>query len=393
MKRWLVLIVVLAAAATLGRAIVFRFAELEGTEARTDGGRPPAPVAVAPVERGPIVLRRTFSGALEASAEFVVAPKIAGRIDRVLVQLGDPVERGQVVAHLDDDELQQAVHLAEADLAVEKVSRSKAERELEIAARNLKRLEGLVADGVTSESQLDTARIQDLTARTAVDLATAGITRAEAALEAARIRLSYARIRADWNEGDDRRIVSARLVDEGDTVSANTALLSVVELDPILAVVFAPERDYARLAPGQTAELTTDAHPGRTFEARIVRIAPVFRRATRQARIELEAPNPGELLKPGMFVRATIQLARVEDATIVPYEALTERDDRTGVFVLDEAGETAHWRPVDVGVREGARVEVHGDGVTGRVVVLGQELCDDGGPVTVPAKTTEPEQE
>jgi len=383
MTRALVLALVVAVAALVW-AVAERLAELEGAGGAAESARPPAPVAVHSVERGPITLRRTFSGALEASAEFVVAPKTGGRVDRVLVDLGDPVERGQVVAELDDAELRQAVHQSEADLAVARANLAASRSALEIATRRLQRVQGLQTDGVASESELDTARAEELAARAAVDLAEAGIPRAEAALEAARIRLGYARVTAGWTEGDERRVVAERLVDEGDTVSANTPLLSVVELDPLLAVVHAPERDYARLSAGQGALLTTDAHPGRAFEAEVARIAPVFRRATRQARIELFVDNADELLKPGMFVRATIELERVADAVVVPYDALTERGDETGVFVLDEDGPRALWRPVETGVRDGTRIQVFGEGVTGRVVVLGQELCDDGSPVTVP---------
>jgi multidrug efflux pump subunit AcrA (membrane-fusion protein) len=175
-----------------------------------------------------------------------------------------------------------------------------------------------------------------------------------------------------------QRVVAERFVDEGGTFSANTQLMTIVELDPIVGVVFVPERDYARLAVGQLATLVTDAHPGRTFEGRVTRIAPVFRRATRQARIELQVDNADEALKPGMFVRATIVLERVEDALVVPFDALTERAGEVGVFVLDASDERVRWRAVEVGVREGERVQVLGDGLAGRVVTLGQELCDDG---------------
>lgn len=384
MKRALAILLVLASAAALAWGVAARLAAIERGSVDAAVGRPPAPVAVRPVERGPITLRRTFSGTLEAVAELVVAAEIAGRVERLLVDLGDPVERGQVVARLDDAELVQAVHQAEADLAVTKARLAAARSSLEIAERDLERAQKLRREGVASESQLDAARADEVAARAQVELAQAGIPRAEAALESARIRLGHAEITADWNEGDGRRVVAERTVDEGAAVSANATLLSIVELDPILAVVHAPERDYGKITVGQVARLTTDAHPGRTFEARVARIAPVFRRATRQARIELVVPNPDELLKPGMFVRATIELEGIDDAVIVPYDALAERGDESGVFVLDASGERVHWRPVTVGVREGARVQVLGEGVSGKVVVLGQELCDDGGAVTVP---------
>src|SRR5690606_20176279 len=99
------------------------------------GGREarPAPVAVAPVEKGPIALRRTYSGTLESPAQFVVAPKVGGRVERLFVDLGDAVERGRVVAELDDAEFVHLVREAKAELAVARANQAEAKSALEIA--------------------------------------------------------------------------------------------------------------------------------------------------------------------------------------------------------------------------------------------------------------------
>src|SRR5690606_9869176 len=114
---------------------------------------------------------------------------------------------------------------------------------------------------------------------------------------------------------------------------------------------------------------------------------PVFRAASRQARIELTVHNPDHALKPGMFIRAAIVLATEAEATIVPQAALTRRDGRDGVFVIGDDGRTAHWRPVTIGIRDGERVQVLSDDLQtfrGHVVTLGQQLLSDGAAVTVP---------
>jgi RND family efflux transporter MFP subunit len=210
------------------------------------------------------------------------------------------------------------------------------------------------------------------------------VTRAEAALETARIRLGYTRITADWSGGDDQRVVAERFVDEGETVAANAPLLRIVELDPLTGVIFVAEKDYGRLQPGQEVSLATDAYPGEAFGGRIARIAPVFREATRQARVELTVDNPGHRLKPGMFIRATVVLEHVADAVIVPEAALAARNDRTGLFVVSADGRSVVWREVRVGIREGSRVQVLGEGIAGRVVTLGQQLVDDGSTIIIP---------
>ena len=343
------------------------------------------PVETAPIQIGPIEQRRTFSGSLEAQAEFVAAPKVSGRIEKILLNIADPVHRGQVIGELDNDEYIQAVNQAQAELAVVKAQLAEGRSALEVANRDFTRIKTLRTRGVASESQLDTARANQLAKKVELEVAQAQVARAESALETARIRLGYTRIIADWSGGDDQRIVAERYVDEGETVSANTPLLRIVDLDPIIGVVFVTERDYARLRPGQSVTLTTDAFPDREFPGTITRIAPIFKQATRQARVELTIANPQQRLKPGMFIRATVVLARLSEASIVPEEALTQRENHYGVFLINPDGRSVSWKLVDVGIRENGRVQIEGQGLSGQVVILGQQLIKDGSPISIPA--------
>jgi len=94
--------------------------------------------------------------------------------------------------------------------------------------------------------------------------------------------------------------------------------------------------------------------------------------------------NAQHRLKPGMFISATVVLARVPEATIVPEQALTIRDDRSGVFIVSEEGRSVAWREVKVGIRQGDRVQVEGEGLSGQVVTLGQQLVKNGSAITIP---------
>ncbi|MEW6429729.1 MAG: efflux RND transporter periplasmic adaptor subunit [Thermodesulfobacteriota bacterium] len=357
-------------------------------DARDDraGGSRPAPVEVAAIGHGPITLRGIFNGTLEARAQFMVAPKVGGRIERLAVQLADPVLRGQVVAELDNDEFVQAVAQAKADLAVARANLAEAKNGLEIANREFARIRTLEKRGVASASQYDEAAAAQSAKKARLEVAEAQVLRAEALLETAHIRLGYTKVTADWSGGADERLVAERLVDEGHTVAANAPLLRIVELDPITGIIHVSEKDYARLRPGQTAALTTDAWPGEEFSGRIDRIAPVFREATRQARVELTIANHRFRLKPGMFIRATVELDHVAEATVVPLQAVTQRGDQTGVFVVDEEGMTVSWRPVALGIQEGDRVQIDGEGLHGRVVTLGHQLIDDGAAILIPGE-------
>ncbi|QNN23168.1 efflux RND transporter periplasmic adaptor subunit [Planctomycetales bacterium ZRK34] len=382
--RWFVGLVLLGLLVGVGWAVAHRLG------AMGDGGGQRAkqkmipPVAVAPIQQGRIELRRVYSGTLEARARFVVAPKVGGRIEKLTVDLSDPVQRGQVIAELDDAEFIQAVEQAKADLAVAEANITEATNALTIAERELERVTQLKQRGVASESQLDTVKADELAKSAAVKVAKAQAQRARSSLESANIRLGYTRVAAAWSDSDNERIVAERFVDPGETVTANTPLMTIVDLTPITGVFFATEKDYARLEVGQSATLTTDAYPGREFAGTISRIAPVFREASRQARVELSIDNEDHLLKPGMFIRAGLTLDVVDDATIVPVDALVIRDQTDGVFVINDDGKTVSWRPVAVGIQQGERVQITGEKLSGKVVTLGQQLISDGSEVTIP---------
>ena len=344
--------------------------------------KPAAAVAVAPVIRGSMVERRTYSGTLEAHEQFVIASKVRGRVKALNLDLGDRVTRGAVVTVLEDDELRQLATQATAALAVAGANLTKAESALVIAGRQLKRTSALRKRGVSSEAQLDTARAAVLQGKADVEVAKADVKRAEAAEDGARIRLRYAQVTAEWSEGGGQRVVAARHVSAGALVTENAPLYTIVELDPITCVLSIPEKDYGRIRVGQTGTLVTDAFPDERFVAKVSRIAPVFDPGSRQARIELTATNADGRLKPGMFVRATLVLETVAEATIVPFSAITTRDGRSGLFVLDAGEKTVSWRLVTLGVRDGERVEVK-ETIEGSVVTLGQQLLGDGSAVVI----------
>lgn len=386
-KTLLLTFVLLGAASILAWTIHQR---LQGTTAppARNSDEQPVPVEVAAIVRGPIELLRTFTGTLEARAEFMVAPKVSGRVEQLNLDLADQVTRGQVVAVLDDAEYVQSVARAQADLEVARATHAEAESLLQIAERELTRMDRLRKRGISSESERDAAKAEQLAKQALVQVTNARIASAQADLEATRIRLGYTQVSADWRGGSERRVVAERYVDEGETVAANAPLLRIVELDPAIAVFYVTERDYARLRPGQPATLSTDAFPGETFVGAIQRIAPVFRESTRQARVELRVANAELRLKPGMFARATVVLDRVEEAVIIPEQALTQRDGREGVFQVSEDGTLAHWREVQAGIRQAERVQITGEELAGRVVVLGQQLLNDGTRLLIPAERT-----
>ena len=376
-RKFVVMLVIASVVSGMGW-LVFKRVKLSPTLESQGKISMAIPVEVEAIKKGSIILKRTFSGTVEAQSEFLVAPKVSGRVKRLHVDISDTVGQGQLVAELDDDEYVQEVAQAKADLVVAKANLVEAQSALIIADRELDRIKTLNSRGVKSESQLDLATSSQLAKKARLEVARAQVIRAEATLETANIRLGYTKVTAEWSGEDKYRVVAERFLDEGNTVSATGSLMSIVKLSPVIGVIFITEKDYSRLTPGQQVILSTDAFPGDEFQGQIHRIAPVFDQKTRQARIETIIKNPEHKLKPGMFIRATIVLNRAEHAILIPEQALTKRDDKTGVFVVMEKGKTVAWKNVVAGIKEDGLVQVQGIEPGGEVVTLGQQFLRDG---------------
>lgn len=377
---WLLVVVI----ALAGGTYVYNSSLRDNAAAGNQGpGNAIVPVEVARVYHGPLSLRRTFSGTIEPKAKFTVAPKIGGRISRLYVDVSDQVARGQIVVQLEDAEFRQAVLEAEARFAVAEANRMEAVSRLEIAQRELDRARTLFKRGIASESTFDTAQASFLTSQAAVKVAEANLKKEEATLQATRIRLGYTRVQAEWQQGDNERTVAERFIDEGNTVAANTPLFSVVEIDPVLAVIQVTEKDYPLIRLGQMAKVQTDAYPDRVFSGKVVRIAPIFRESSRQAKMEIEVGNDDHMLKPGMFSRCTLDLDQVDSAVSVPRMALTTRNTETGVFHLSDDGTSVKWVAVRPGFTSGDQVQLIGSTLSGKVVTLGQQFIREGSAVRV----------
>ena len=341
-------------------------------------------VEVAPVKRATIRDVAQFTGSLVPDSHFVVAPKVGGRLEKLFVNIGDPVERDQVIALLDDEEYKQQVEQARAEREVAKANVLESRSNLNVASREFERAKSLRQKRIVSEAELDTAKARYEAQEAQYKVAQAQVAQREAALRAAQVRLSYTKIRVAWENDDDRRLVGERFVDEGAMLKANDPIVSVLDIHPLTAVIYVIERDYSKIKIGQTTLARTDAFPGKTFQGTVLRVAPLLRETSREARVEIKMPNPQEILKPGMFVRVEIEFARHEDTTVVPLSSLVRRGGQQGVFVADEDQREARFVPVEVGIVNGDLAEVVSPSLGGWVVTLGHHLLQDGSSILLP---------
>ncbi|MDH3589766.1 MAG: efflux RND transporter periplasmic adaptor subunit, partial [Gammaproteobacteria bacterium] len=156
----------------------------------------------------------------------------------------------------------------------------------------------------------------------------------------------------------------------------------ITDLDPLLAYLHAPEKEFNKLKAGQNAAVEVDAIPDRRFEARIARISPVVDANTGTFKVTVEVSDASGDLKPGMFGRISVVYDTRDNSMLVPRAALVDTDAETAVFVVQDG--VAHRREITVGYANGADVEVV-DGLSGdeQIVVIGQNTLKDGGKVRV----------
>jgi multidrug efflux pump subunit AcrA (membrane-fusion protein) len=339
-----------------------------------------------------------FSGSLKARSQFVLSTKVAARLERVTVDVGDTVKRGQIVAILDDREYVASVKQAQADLDVARANLRDAGNTLETARKELQRVRTLFANKIASQTEKENAETAQRRADAQYAVAQAQIRQKQAALEMVKENLAATRMAADWDPralpppevfaapapAGDTRIVGERFVDPGVLLKANDPVISIIDLSSLTATINITETMYSRMKAGLPAIAETDAIPGKSFPGVVERIAPLLNQTSRQAEVRVGIPNPEGILKPGMFVRVSIEYSSREDAVTVPLAALVKRGEKDGVFLLSDDGKSVRFVPVTLGISDAGRAEILEPPISGKVVTLGNHLLQDGSEVFIP---------
>jgi membrane fusion protein, multidrug efflux system len=307
------------------------------------------PVEVALANRADIYSTYTGTAAIEALREATVIAKVGGEIREILVEEGDDVRAGQLLARLDGDRLRLTRAQAEANL--QKLQRDY-QRNLDLKERSL------ISAGDFEKIQYEMEAL-------------------EASFKLASLELSYTEIRAPIDG-----VISRRLIKTGNTIDVNSALFEIVSLDPLVTYLHVPEREYRRMSPGMPANLQIDALGGARFDASIARISPVVDPATGTFKITVEVSDASRRLKPGMFARIGIVSDMHAAALQIPRSAIISDADEAAVFVVD--GETASRRTVRTGFTANGNVEIV-DGLEGheQIVIVGQAGLRDGSRVQI----------
>jgi membrane fusion protein (multidrug efflux system) len=308
--------------------------------------RPPPAVTVAPVEVRDVPVEVRAPVDLRALVQADVGAKTLGYLDAVLVDRGDRVRKGQLLAVVRPSDLPDQLESARVSF--------------ELARANRDRAEKLAPSGVVSQQELQNAQ----TAYAA----------AQANFQAVATRFGETKIVSPLDG-----VVAQRRLDPGVLVGPNagTGIILTVQRNDVMRV-FIPvnERDAASVRLGQEATVEFDALPGKRYAGRVVRLSPAFDPVTRTVEAEIHLANPGEL-RPGMYGRGALVTAVHRDAVVVPVGAVQISNDRAFVYLVQ--GEKVKRVQIQPGVDGGDWIEAASGLSRGdEIVTAGGDVLADG---------------
>ena len=296
----------------------------------------------------PIIVTATIE-AMEASDLY---PKTSGYLIEVNKDIGDHVKAGDVLAVIDQPELHKELAAAEANLAAKRelakaseanvaqaqktldVTKSQLaglQADLKFAQLTLKRQEDLFAGKAITDQQLDEARTKAETSKAQTDVGQAKIAAAEADVRSAEANRAVAEAQAKVAEAEVQRlqaliaytkitapfdgVVTRRLVNRGDLAqptARSQPLFTVQRIDQVRVFCDVPESTAARVNAGCPAAVKIYGLDGKVIEGKVTRIAFAMNPETRTMRAEVDLPNPGESLRPGMYAQVTLTPAAAQ---------------------------------------------------------------------------------
>lgn len=280
-----------------------------------------------------------YTSTVEPYAKNNIAPQTALRISKINVEIGDFVKAGQVLAVMDDLQLQQA------------------ELQMKNNETEYNRLKGLYEAGGLSKSDLDAIELSYKVSKTNYENL-----------------LQNTILRSPING-----VVSARNYDKGDLYSMSQPIYTVEQITPVKLLVGISESEYTKVKKGNEVTITVDAFPGRTFKGTINRIYPTINQVSHTFNVEVTVPNKDYVLRPGMYARVEVCFGNNSNV-VVPDKAVVKQvgSGERFVYVLNEDG-TVTYQNVKLGVREDNRYEILSGLEDGdKVVVEGHARLADG---------------
>ena len=360
----------------------------------------PITVSLVTAEERNLPSALDVTGTLMADAQTDIASEIEQRVVEVLVERGQFVNAGQVVARMDDQDAKNQLHEAEATeaqireklglvngqtfdaLKTPEVQQARAT--MERAEADYQRFVQLVEEGAVSRAEHDLRRADYLAAKAQHETAVNQVRQLYQSLLAQKVRVAMGRkavedtiIRAPFSG-----VIAEKAANVGRFTKKGDRIATIVRVDPLRIELTIPEGAVAAVRKGQKVSFSVQSYPGRQFEGTIAYVGPAVRAESRALVVEAIVPNPKALLQPGLFATARIELPAARPSVVIPAAAVKNEG---GVFKLFVAGnDRSEMRIVQVGREAGSSVEiVRGLSAGERVVSPQLPGLTDGAPIAI----------
>jgi multidrug efflux pump subunit AcrA (membrane-fusion protein) len=357
--------------------------------------------APAAVERPDSV---SASGSVEGSETADVAFQVSGKVARVMVEEGQHVSKGQVLADLDPADYRNGFDAAKAqkeaaEALAQKAAAGPRKQEVEEARIDLarwedeyKRMQFLVERKSLPQNDFQKIEATYKAARERYQMAVEGTRVEDRLAAAAQAHAANAQASEEQKRLGDTRLlapiagnISMRHVDPGQTVAAGSPVFSIVNLSPAKVRVGVPEAEIGKVIPGAKAEVLLPSLVGRRFEGHVEIIGVSAEAASRTYAVKIVVPNPGPALLAGMVAEARILGPTKARVLTIPGEAIV-RDPQgaTNVYVYHPDRKRVYAQRIEVGPPNGNEVEIR-SGLNGdeQIVVAGQQKLREGTPVQI----------
>ena len=326
----------------------------------------PPRVSVVTARRAPATSQHVLPGNAQAFREAALFARTTGYLKRWLVDIGDRVREGQLIADISAPDVDDQLAQARANLGLAKANLVVSEANLALARITLSR-DRRAGVGTAAET-IDQDQAQVQTSAAQVESAKASIQANQATVQQFTDLQSYQKIIAPFPG-----VITARNVDPGalivaDNPTGTRELFHIMQTDPLRVFVNVPQVYATKIVPGQDAAVYQEQEPLKQFAGKVTRTANALDPNTRTLLTEVDVPNPQNALQPGMYLQVKFTAVRGVSAVLIPTAALVIRNDGAVVPVLDQQNRV-HYHKVDRGRDYGAEVEVL-TGLTGGETVV-----------------------
>jgi HlyD family secretion protein len=376
-------------------------------------GPMPLNVDVASAQRRDIATNITLDGQIAPLEQSTLAFQQSGPISAVYVNVGDRVSAGELLAKIDDSTLRAQLAQAAAQAAQQGASAQGAQIGLPVqqqqnnaalatakAALDNARLvynqdQQLFNQGYVSRSQLESARAQYVQAENQYNNAQIGLRNNQVSVQT--VRASQAGAAAAQAQANVLRtqigqtalyapydgVITQRLMDPGAMASPQGPVLAISRVDTVWININVPDEDLAYVHPGSTVTFNSSSLPGKSFQARVKTVNAVPTQGTLSYLARIQMPNPGDVLRGGMLVTASLPKESRANTIVVPRTAIAQSDKGNSVFIVN--GDKAEEVPVRVGVQTDTDAEVISPKVQAgtKVITTRPDALKDGSVVAV----------